>query len=292
MRSLPLFVAFALACAGSHTLDPDASRDSDAAAPLLGPCEGDTLPASLVDNYAIHPFECRASSRSDIVGLLLSIDATGRVWLGIPDGPNADGELRCEAGAWVFRVEDPRYAHFELALRASTESRVALTLESVDPARPWRAWAVPYAEEPREDPIELPMLAAACARREVWSLETHDGVALAEGERTPTGSSLPQLKLRNASAVDGVSIWDPSIERGMSGWAVAWNGRDGVARTTPHATVCTSWDDSFTFARRGDVWTVDIRWRVPDVDDLDRDGDREDELVRVSRYELTSDACR
>jgi hypothetical protein len=56
--------------------------------------------------------------------------------------------------------------------------------------------------------------------------------------------------------------------------------------------VCAAEDDTLTFERRGEVWTVGVRWRVPDVDDRDRDGDREDELVRETEYELTNDDCR
>lgn len=301
LRSAPFFVlVLAFACGSSRTLDPDGSiSPADASVPSDLSCESHTLtyeppplPPSLVDGFfAIHPFECRESTRTEITGWRLSIAADGSAYLGVPDGPSASGTIRCESDTWVFRSREVEGTPpLAFVLGASSDSRAELTLESVEPEHPWRAWAVRVETEPREPGIVLPELAAACAMRERWRLETRDGTTLAEGERTPTGTHLPQLSLGRWSTT-AVSLWDPSIERSVLGWAVAWDGAEGVARTTAEATVCSS-DGSFTFARRGDVWTADVRWRVPDVDDLDHDGDREDELVRVSRYELTRDACR
>lgn len=306
MRFMPrasfFVLVFAFACGSSRTLDPDGSiPSSDAGAPLDLSCESHSityepplLPPVLADGFfAIQPFECRDSTRTEITGWRLSIGADGSAYLGVPDGPSASGTLRCESNTWVFRSREVEGTPpLAFVIGASPDSRAALTLASVEPERPWRAWAVRVEAEPREPGIVLPELAAACATRERWRLETRDGITLAEGDRTPTVTHLPQLKLGLWSTTDTVSLWDPSLERSVLGWAVAWNGEEGIARTTAEATVCSAWDDAFTFARRGDAWTADVRWRVPDVEDLDRDGDHEDELVRVSRYELTRDACR
>lgn len=291
MRSFGIFVCLFTACARSYTIDSEPPREDAAVSTDAGTCEGADF--AIDGSFSLHPFECRASSRSEVTGWRLSIEPDGRASLGVPDGPMVSGTFRCEAGAWVFRSDDAHDASpLAFGLRPSGSVRAELTLESVDPANPWRAWAalLPGGRLGMALP-ELPEVAAVCARRERWTLETTDGTRLDSGERTPTERTRPQLSLAQFVPYD-VSLWDPELDRSFGGEAWEWDGREGYALASREARVCAVANESLTFSRRGGTWTVDVAWHVPDTEDLDRDGDREDELVRRSRYELTAEACR
>ena len=290
MRSLGIFVCLLTACARSYTIDSEPPREDAAVSTDAGTCEGADF--GLDGSFSLHPFECRVSTRSDVTGWRLSIEPDGRAWLGVPDGPMVSGTFRCEAGAWVFRSEEVHAAPpLAFALRASGSVRAELTLESVDPTNPWRAWAalLPAGRLGMALP-ELPEVAAVCARRERWTLETTDGTRLDSGERTPTERTRPQLSLAQFVPY-GVSLWDPELDRSFDGEAWEWDGREGHAFASREVQVCMV-AEHLTFSVRGGTWTAEVAWYVPDTNDLDRDGDREDELVRRSRYELTAEACR
>lgn len=297
MRSIVLVSLFfgASACARSHEHTPrdDAGLDpSDAAS--LDRCEGSPFPSSLHGVFALHPFECRASMRAEPVGWRLSIAADGQVWLGVPDGPEARGRFACESGAWAFRSETGGMAPLAFVVRASTDPRVDFALESLESAPAWRAWAVRVDDSVRAEGVRLPS-GVACARRARWSLRPIGGDEVwAEGTDEPTERRAQWRfgAIDAGSGADWVSLWDPALGRALGGTAIVWDGRRGIARASRDALVCAADDDTLTFGRRGEVWTVGVRWRVPDVDDRDHDGDREDEMVRETEYELTNDDCR
>lgn len=291
---LLVLIAFLSACAQSSLRDPEPEPDAGAPYDFGVSCRGRTLPYLDV-GYALHPFECRESTRIEITGANFSFGEDGAGWIGIPDGFEVQGAIACEGDTWIFRSHEVRPSDrpsVEFALLRSGDPRAAFVLESVDPARPWRGWAVPRLEELR-DGVEVPELNIACATHEQWELHAEgDERVLRSGERVPDGTHLPQLRLRHFGTPDSVTFWDPALMRSFGGSATAWNGAAGTARPHAASTTCNVWGDPLTFSRTGDTWTVDVRWRVPDADDLDGDDDVEDEIVRHSRYTASVEACR
>jgi hypothetical protein len=219
-------------------------------------------------------------------GWLFSIGGDGGVFAGVPDGPEARGSLTCEGGAWTFRSTEGEAV--AVVLTPSSDPRVAFALVGLDDASSY--WALPQRES-LPGPT-LPEAEVACSVDERWELRDSDGRTLETGERTPSEAEIAVWRLRPWMSPDAVSLEHPSLERSFSGRARAWDGRRGRALANGSAApVCALGDDEVSFARRGAGWTVEVQWRVSDEDDLDGDGDREEGLLRTTRYELHPDGC-
>jgi hypothetical protein len=287
-----------------------AAPKPDADAPL-GPTNRCGIPDWMFGGFALRRFECRetgseGASRFQFINISCSSDVPGKwsAWLGYPDGPESNGTIERIGEEFVYRASSPNQPlSFKLAPTSLFDQQPGLLLSSLEENDPWQNWAIPQTTLPSLAHGLMP--GDLLAIRSDWSLRTFDdqenaprlrGTTRFSGTKGQDGDRRTRLTIRKENVGN---LWFLDFESGGPARAPnpprilsffgevsnkRWNA--GLYADLWGGDVCAYRRSSVRFEGTVSGWSFHIDWLIPDINDIDNDGDRDERIIRTTNYEL------
>ena len=292
-----------LGCASSFSIE-----EADAGPPPIdAACElGEALPAEVVGHFTFVEPGCRREGPwpgDDWVIHVFWVDWCGDAGTLTLDGRDSTGRARRVGDGFRYETSaGPTGRPFAFEFRAlgrGGDGAPALAVESVAGAPSYFTWGLRIGDPDGDtDPSEVPVV-RACAERESWSAHelTRSGAGrrLGQGEATLVGLAASRVEM-SVERPGEIQIRDPRL-MGLPGEARFhsrvrdWDAAAGVGRFGWPLQACTELDGQVEVEWNGARLVTRVDWLVRDTEDLDRDGDREELLVRRTRTESRPEAC-
>lgn len=295
---------FSAACANSHAsvdsgrVPEDAGTDANELVADAA-CDGPELPAVLVGDFWVTGEACSVLDPAAPPFAVFWIASCGDAGSFVPDGINTSGMVRATQDGFAYAASD-RTPGITFRITPLVDERgggPVLRLSSIDDAIPWTAWAI---RRPGFSSAAAPHI-EVCGTNETWSMHALEGATTGSALESGDGSLLaPTPRIALGGDLLGEStlfqIFDPSPSWGLSGPVyfriTEWSGSGGRASLDYGSSLCVESDGGVDFSWDGARLVLEADWVLIDAADIDGDGSTSDWLVRRTRTEFTSEACR